>query len=104
MKPSTDNSDIITDIQKQASFTLVRNIILRNPGIRKAWANEEGGITGHYSISPITREHCPGPYPFEELLETLNEEPGSSGKSPLYTTHKFALMLILTIYIVIRQQ
>lgn len=103
MKPSDDNSDIITDIQKRVSFNLVRNIILRNPGIRKAWANEQGGITGHYSISPITRHYCPGPYPFEELFETLNDESGGSGKSSLYTKHKFALMLILTIYIVLSQ-
>jgi len=83
VKPSTDNSDVITELQKQASFNLVRDIISRNPGIRKAWATSAGGITGHYSISPISRERCPGPYPWDELFAFLN---GGSGGTTCYGT------------------
>ncbi|CAG7815927.1 unnamed protein product [Allacma fusca] len=83
VKPKTDNSDAITPAQKTASFNLVRNIISRYPAIRKAWANSAGGITGHFSISPISRERCPGPYPWEELFAFLN---GGSGGDECYGT------------------
>lgn len=77
VKSATDNSNQLTAVQKTASFNLVRDIIARYPAIRKDWATSAGGITGHFSISPISRERCPGPYPWEELFEFLNG--GSSG-------------------------
>jgi len=83
VKPKTDNSDAITPAQKTASFNLVRNIINRYPAIRKAWATSAGGITGHFSISPISRERCPGPYPWEELFAFLG---GSGGDDQCYGT------------------
>lgn len=73
VKPSVDNSDVLTDVQKQTSFHLVFNIITRNPAIRTTWANDQGGITGHFSISAQSKKRCPGPYPFEELFDFLNE-------------------------------
>lgn len=72
VKPSTDNSDLITPAQAAASFNLVRNIIARHPGIRMAYANSDGGIIGHFSMSPQSRERCPGPYPWEDLFTDLN--------------------------------
>jgi len=71
VKPKTDNSDTMSDAQKNAVFKLAKNIISRNPGILKGWANASGGITGHYSISPQSRKNCPGPFPFEELFASL---------------------------------
>jgi len=71
VKPSKDNSNTISDAQKRATFNLVKDIIRRNPGIRKGWANASGGITGHYSISPLSRKRCPGPFPFSELFSFL---------------------------------
>lgn len=91
MKPSTDNSDEITPAQKAASFNLIRNIISRNPGIRKAWANSDGGITGHFSVSPITRERCPGPFPWDEMFEYLNEK-DSGGNSAVGIRSDFVVL------------
>jgi len=72
VKPSTDNSDSITAAQRDASLNLVKNIIARNPGIKTHYADSTGGITGHYSVSPPSRERCPGPYTWEELFTFLN--------------------------------
>jgi len=72
VKPSSDNSDLITPAQMAASVTLVRNIISRHPGIRMAYGTNDGGIIGHFSMSPQSRERCPGPYPWEQLFNELN--------------------------------
>jgi len=72
VKPSTDNSDLITPAQATASFNLIKNIIARHPGIQMAWGTAAGGITGHFSMSPQSRERCPGPYPWEQLFNDLN--------------------------------
>lgn len=69
-KPSTDNSDSLTPQQQAASFKLVQHICQRwNIPMRAADAN--GGITGHYSIDPVNRSHCPGPYPWDALWAFL---------------------------------
>lgn len=70
VKPARDNSDELTERQKQASFELVRRICDRH-NIPKRWANSEGGITGHYSMDPVQRSFCPGPYPWDELFTFL---------------------------------
>ncbi len=69
-KPSLDNSDKLTDAQKQASFQLVKDICQRN-NIPMRAADANGGITGHYSIEPLSRKDCPGPYPWQELWNYL---------------------------------
>lgn len=70
VKSATDNSSQLTDVQKQASFKLIRDICQRNNiPARKADAN--GGITGHYAIDPVNRAECPGPYPWDELWAYL---------------------------------
>jgi len=72
VKSSTDNSNELTAAQKEASWKLISNIIARNPGIRTHWANSNGGLTGHFSMSPESRDRCPGPFPWEDLFTHLN--------------------------------
>lgn len=68
--PSPDNSTPLTSAQKQSSFALVYDICTRwNIPMRPA--DENGGITGHYSISPQSRSRCPGDYPWDELWTYL---------------------------------
>lgn len=76
-KPSTDNSDELTPAQKAASFWLVNDICTRH-GIPKRFADANGGITGHFSIDAVSRQRCPGTYPWQELFDYLNEEQSMS--------------------------
>ncbi len=70
VKATMDNSDALTDAQKQISFALILHICQRHSiPTRKADAN--GGITGHYSIDPVNRSQCPGNYPWDELFAYL---------------------------------
>lgn len=71
VKPSRDNSDEITPLQKEVSFALVRRICARHTIPARA-ADAVGGITGHYSMDPINRDFCPGPYPWDELFAFLS--------------------------------
>ncbi|MDQ2905674.1 MAG: N-acetylmuramoyl-L-alanine amidase [Chloroflexota bacterium] len=70
LKPHRDNSDHLTEAQKHASFTLIRHICERH-NIPKRKADTQGGITGHFSMDPINRSYCPGPYPWDELFASL---------------------------------
>jgi N-acetyl-anhydromuramyl-L-alanine amidase AmpD len=70
VKLARDNSNELTDLQKQASFELVRRICERHD-IPKRRADREGGITGHFSMDPVQRSFCPGPYPWDELFAFL---------------------------------
>ena len=72
VKLSRDNSDDITTIQKEAGFLLVKHLCERHDILRQ-WADAEGGITGHYSMDPIHRSFCPGPYPWGELFAYLHQ-------------------------------
>ena len=74
-KPDTTNTIPITAAQALASFQLVSRICKRwNIPARKADAS--GGITGHYSIDPVYRSHCPGTYPFDGLFAYLAQTHG----------------------------
>ncbi|HEY7416050.1 MAG TPA: peptidoglycan recognition family protein [Ktedonobacteraceae bacterium] len=73
VKLSRDNSDEITALQKEASFRLIEHICQRH-AIPLCLANEHGGITGHYSMDPVHRWFCPGPYPWKELIAYLNRQ------------------------------
>ena len=68
--PSRDNSDALTAIQAQASCQLVKRICERH-NIPKQRADATGGITGHFSMDPVNRWFCPGPYPWDELFAFL---------------------------------
>lgn len=70
VKPSRDNSDALTDVQQYASFRLIRHICERHD-IPQRPADASGGITGHYSLDPLHRSFCPGPYPWQKLFDFL---------------------------------
>ena len=70
VKPSSDNSDSLTEPQRASSFALIKHICQRN-GIPMRQADVSGGITGHYSMDPVSRSRCPGPYPWDALWSYL---------------------------------
>jgi N-acetyl-anhydromuramyl-L-alanine amidase AmpD len=72
VKPHIDNSDVLTEAQKQASFKLIKHICERHH-IPKRYATNQGGITGHFSMDPVNRSRCPGPYPWDELWAFLKK-------------------------------
>jgi len=69
-KSSISNSEQLTEAQKEASFRLIEHICKRYD-IPMREADAKGGITGHFSIDPVNRARCPGPYPWDELFATL---------------------------------
>lgn len=70
VKPATDNSDLLTPAQAAASFALIKHLCDRWQ-IPPRRADAQGGITGHNSIDPQSRAHCPGPYPWDDLFAAL---------------------------------
>jgi N-acetyl-anhydromuramyl-L-alanine amidase AmpD len=72
-KPSPDNSDQLTPAQQAASFRLINSICNRWQIPRHA-ADASGGITGHFSLDPVNRSNCPGPYPWDALWSYLQQE------------------------------
>jgi hypothetical protein len=71
-KPSADNSDALTPAQQAASFKLI-NALCARWHIPMQAADANGGITGHFSIDPANRSHCPGIYPFDDLYQYLQQ-------------------------------
>lgn len=69
-----DNSDALTGAQWLAGFALIQWLV-EQTGVPTHWADEAGGITGHYSIDPVNRSFCPGPFPWEEMFNAL-QQPG----------------------------
>lgn len=91
VKFANDNSDTITEPQKAASFHLI-DALCAIYDIPRQMIGPSGGITGHYSISPVSRARCPGPYPFDELIQYLNTRSGGESTmfdetSPLFAQH-----------------
>lgn len=87
--PDPNNATGLTDLQKQASFPLVRDICVRwNIPMRQAGVT--GGITGHFSIDPLNRAHCPGNYPWNELWAFLKEQGMADLSNPILAQY-FAL-------------
>lgn len=68
--PASDNSTPLTPAQQAASFQLIHDICTRWD-IPMRPADHNGGITGHFSIDPQSRAHCPGNYPWAELWAYL---------------------------------
>jgi N-acetyl-anhydromuramyl-L-alanine amidase AmpD len=66
-----NNADALTPTQQQVAFALIYDICKRNT-IPMRQADAHGGITGHFSMDPLEREHCPGNYPWGELWAYLN--------------------------------
>jgi len=71
--PSSDNSTPLTAAQQAASFQLILDLCTRRK-IEMKPADASGGITGHYSIDPISRQRCPGNYPWDALWTYLKEK------------------------------
>lgn len=86
VKPSTDNSDQLTDAQKAASFRLVADICARW-NIPRHFADSNGGITGHFSMDPVNRSRCPGPYPWNDLWNYLKGDDMISAGDPFTMAH-----------------
>lgn len=78
VKTATDNSDTLTAAQQAASFALVKHLC-DTWGIPPRKADASGGVTGHYSIDWVDRQHCPGPYPWDELFTYLQGGTPMSG-------------------------
>lgn len=76
VKAANDNSNALTVPQQHTSFKLVENICNRW-NIPKRAADAAGGITGHYSMDPVNRSRCPGPYPTDQLFLFLNSSPSN---------------------------
>jgi N-acetyl-anhydromuramyl-L-alanine amidase AmpD len=70
VKVSTDNSDKLTSAQYAALVRLVVDICRRH-GIPARAADATGGITGHFSIDPINRSHCPGTFDWPSFWKDL---------------------------------
>ncbi len=85
VKNDPTNAIALTDAQKRASFELIKEICDRN-GIPKRKADGTGGITGHFSISPVDRARCPGTYPWQDLFNFLQQ----NGEDMLQITDSFA--------------
>lgn len=90
VKNDTTNGIALTDAQRNASFNLIKDICARN-NIPMHKADSNGGITGHFSISPLSRARCPGTYPWMELFNFLGN-PSTQGATdmPLQITDPFA--------------
>lgn len=73
VKPSLDNSDAITEAQLLASVETAKEVCARW-GIPKRRADASGGITGHFSMDPVNRSRCPGPFPWDRYFSLLNQE------------------------------
>lgn len=79
----THNDEGLTGSQWEASYHLITWLCNRFPKIKRAPADESGGITGHFSIDPINKKYCPGPYPWNELFSILNTPESPSGFGPI---------------------
>ena len=66
-----DNSDELTDAQKLAGFRL-NKCICETYNVPKRAGDANGGIIAHRDIDPVNRARCPGPYPWQELFDYLN--------------------------------
>lgn len=80
-KYSKTNTDMITPAQAAASFALVEHLCAKW-NIPRRRADASGGITGHYSMEPVTRSFCPGPYPWAALFAYLNPDPAPTPPVP----------------------
>jgi N-acetylmuramoyl-L-alanine amidase-like protein len=74
VKSSSDNSEPLTPAQQAASFALIKDICQRN-GIGMHDADNNTGITGHFSIDPVNRSRCPGTFDWNALWTYLGGQP-----------------------------
>lgn len=77
-KTASDNSDVLTPAQQDASFKLVA-WLCKTLNIPPRRADSNGGITGHFAINGIERIHCPGLYPWDALWNSLGGSTAGTG-------------------------
>lgn len=82
VKNASDNSDQLTAPQEEASFKLIKDICERN-SIPMKVADAKGGITGHFSMDPVNRSRCPGPYPWDRLWTFLGADQSMDITNPI---------------------
>jgi len=70
VKPDDANATALTPAQQAASFALIKDICQRN-GIGMHDADDNSGITGHFSIDPVNRARCPGNFDWDALWQYL---------------------------------
>jgi hypothetical protein len=73
-KYAKDNSDLLTAAQQEASFRLIVYLVKKYNIPAKRADGMDGGITGHFSMEPISRQYCPGPYPWDEMFAYLHAQ------------------------------
>lgn len=86
VQPDPNNETGLTPLQQEASFRLISHICDRW-NIPKRSADSTGGITGHYSIDPLNRLHCPGNYPWDALWTSLKEKKMIDLSNPLVANY-----------------
>lgn len=69
-KPSSDNSDELTDAQQLSSFRLIA-AICDYYGIAKRYGDVQSGIVSHADFDSVNRARCPGNYPWDDLFTYL---------------------------------
>jgi hypothetical protein len=72
--PALDNSTPLTPAQADASFRLVAHLV-------EQYGIPLDHIKGHNTIDPIDRAHCPGNYPWSELMAFLKQPTSAGGGS-----------------------
>jgi hypothetical protein len=78
-KPDQYNNTGLTAAQALASFQLI-SWLCQRWNIPARPADSSGGVTGHYSIDPVDRSHCPGVYPWSGLWQYLAQTNGDDLK------------------------
>jgi len=81
-KASTNNSDQLTEPQKQASFQVIQ-AICDYYGIAKRRGDLQSGIVSHADFDQVNRARCPGPYPWDELIAYLGGSQSAGGDTVL---------------------
>lgn len=72
VKSSLDNSDGLTDKQKQVGFEVIA-CICDTYKIPKRSGDANGGIIEHATIDPVNRSNCVGTFSWDEMYSYLGE-------------------------------
>lgn len=83
-KPDTTNMINITDAQKTSGFPLIQ-FICESYNIPKKQGDGNGGIISHADINSIDRAHCPGSFPWNDLMTFLK------GGQPVAAPNKYQI-------------
>lgn len=73
VKPSTNNSDIPTDLQYAALIALC-SLLCATYGIAKRYGDGKSGIIAHGDLDSVNRGNCPGVFDWNRLFAGINGE------------------------------